>query len=219
MGWTFSILIFFISSLIATEPCKLLVTGCGRSGTNYTAEVLGHSGYDIHHERPGADGCVSWPMAVNSYSPWGPLSNDTFQHIFHQVRNPLNVINSWVVNLDDLTRDEWKFIRKHIPEIKESDSIFVSAVKYWIYWNLIAETKAEWRYKIEEFDEILPEFMERSGIIIDMDQLQYIARNYNTWKEITIKLTWEKLKRELPEELYFQLESLASKYGYSITDE
>ena len=213
-----SFLTLFILSLNAKEPCKLLVTGCGRSGTNYTADILRLSGYDIKHEKPGLDGVVSWPMAVDSYSPWGPSSNDQFEHIFHQVRHPLNVINSWVVNISDLNRDEWKFIRNHVPEIKETDSVIESAVKYWIYWNLIAETKAEWRYKIEEFKEIIPEFMERSGIVIDLDQLQVISTNHNTWKEITIKLTWDELKEQLPEDLFVQLESLARKYGYSLTD-
>lgn len=212
----FSILFF---SLNAKEPCKLLVTGCGRSGTNYTAEVLMRSGYDIKHEKPGVHGCVSWPMAVNSYSPWGPMSNDDFEHVFHQVRNPLNVINSWIVNISNLKRDEWQFIRRHVPEIKEDDSVIVSAVKYWIYWNKMADAISEWRYRIEDFKEILPEFMQRAEIEIDLNEFDKIATNFNTWSEITTKLTWEQLKNELPDELYKLLENLSNEYGYAITDE
>jgi len=210
--------LFFIFSLNANEPCILLVTGCGRSGTNYMAEVLNQSGYDIKHEKPGVDGCVSWPMAVDSYSPWGPMSNDRFEHVFHQVRNPLNVINSWIVNIEDLNRDEWKFIRNHVPQIHPTDSLIVSATKYWIYWNKLAESRSEWRYKIEEFKDNLPEFMERSGIIVDVDQMEKISTSYNSWKKITTKLTWSMLKQELPLELYEELESLALKYGYPVTD-
>ena len=99
------------------------MTGCGRSGTNYLAVFLEKSGYEIFHERLGQDGVVSWPMTVNSLSPWGPISEESFQHIFHQVRHPLPVLTSWLVNLYDLNRDEWVFIRYHIPEIKLSDSL------------------------------------------------------------------------------------------------
>ena len=181
------------------------------------ALLLERSGYDIHHEVPGTEGCVSWSMAVDSYSPWGPASHDLFEHTFHQVRNPLNVISSWMVNLSNLERDEWVFIRKHIPSISPNDTPLVSAVKYWIYWNRLAESKAEWRYKIEELESILPEFMDRSGIVIEKEVLDQLSKHYNSWKKITTPLSWNDLKEGLPRKLYKELEALALKYGYSIT--
>ncbi|MEI8365611.1 MAG: hypothetical protein WCF65_04250 [Parachlamydiaceae bacterium] len=136
----------------------LLIVGCGRSGTEYMATFLRESGLDINHERIGSDGCVSWPLVVNSFSPWGPITNEEYIHVFHQVRHPLNVITSWFINLDSLTRDEWVFIRRHIPEIRDHDSLIVQCAKYWYYWNLKAEKMAEWRYRIEDIDSIIPEF-------------------------------------------------------------
>ena len=39
---------------------KVLVIGCGRSGTLYTATVLQLLGIDVGHELPGRNGMVSW---------------------------------------------------------------------------------------------------------------------------------------------------------------
>lgn len=196
------------------DSCTLLITGCGRSGTNYTAVLLEKSGYAIYHERFGEDGCVSWPMAVNSYSPWGPISEDSFQHVFHQVRHPLAVITSWVVNLYDLDRDEWVFIRKHIPEIDLEDPLIVQSAKYWYYWNLVAEQQAEWRYCIENLFEVLPEFIDRSGLVLDSKMQGEVPLDFNAWLDTSNKITWLELKNQLPEDLYYKIEEMAIRYGY-----
>ena len=137
--------LFYLFLLVQCElhadSHPLLIIGCGRSGTNYLALVLEKAGYEIFHERIGKHGTVSWPMTVNSISPWGPLSEDSFLNIFHQVKHPLAVLTSWIVNLHDLNRDEWLFIRRHIPQIKSEDSLIVQCAKYWYYWNLLAEKK------------------------------------------------------------------------------
>lgn len=210
----FSTIFLFI--LICETCCAytLLVTGCGRSGTRFLSEFLEESGYSIKHEKPGEEGCVSWPMSVNSYSPWGPESEDTFEHVFHQVRNPLAVITSWLINLDDLSRDEWIFIRQHVPEIDPEDSLIVQCAKYWYYWNLLAEEKAEWRYQIENLEEVLPEFMKRSGLVLNRKILRRVPRNINTWKVIQEQITWNDLKSQIPEDLYINIRNMAYRYGY-----
>lgn len=204
-------------SLHATSH-TLLVTGCGRSGTNYMAEYLEKSGYKIFHERLGDDGVVSWPMAVNSLSPWGPLTEDSFNHVFHQVKHPLPVLTSWIVNIYDLNRDEWMFIRKHIPEINLDDTLIVQCAKYWYYWNLLVEKQAEWRYRIEDLEKILPEFIDRSGLVLDSELIHEIPSNFNTWKDTTNKITWADLKLELPYDLYQNIQAMALRYGYNIND-
>jgi len=196
----------------------LLVTGCGRSGTNYMAALLEVSGYEIFHERLGNDGIVSWTMSVNSLNPCGILSQARFQHIFHQVRHPLFVITSWIINLHDINRFEWQFIRQHIPEIKLNDSVVVHCAKYWYYWNLLAEKKAEWRYKIEDLKEVLPEFMERSGLVFDKNALEKIPKNYNSWITTKNKITWADLKRDLPDDLYQNIRDMTYRYGYSLEE-
>jgi hypothetical protein len=207
-------LYFLFGYALQAAPIALLVTGCGRSGTTYMATFLEKSGYEILHERLGKEGVVSWPMSVDSLSPWGPLSKQSFQHVFHQVKHPLPVLTSWMINLSNLNRDEWVFIRRHVPEIKLSDSLIVHCAKYWYYWNLLAEKKAEWRYRIEDLVDILPEFMQRSGLILDYKVLEQIPSNCNTWLDTRYKLTWNDLKRELPRDLYQKIRDMAYRYGY-----
>lgn len=201
-----------------TEPNSLLITGCGRSGTEYMATLLKASGYKIYHEHNGKHGCVSWSMAVYSLSPWGPLMYKKYQHIFHQVRNPLDVITSWYINLHDLTRDEWIFIRKHIPQISLADSLLVHCAKYWYYWNRKVERMAEWRYQIENIDHIIDEFQVRARMLLNVDLLKTLPRNKNSWADTKNKITWKDLEQHLPSELYTNIVNMASRYGYSTED-
>lgn len=202
------------------EEKMLLITGCGRSGTDYISKFLQHSGIDILHENPGgAFGCVSWTMAFDLYSPWGPPAvGMKFVHIFHQVRNPLRVISSWYNYLYNVESDEWKLIKKCIPIFYKEDSLIVHCVKYWIYWNLRAEAIAEWRYRIEDFENVLPEFEARLGITLDRTLLKTLPRNTNTWGPIEKKVTWSFLQEVLPPRLYRKLEKTAFRYGYPTTD-
>jgi hypothetical protein len=149
----FFVLIFFCSGMhteaTLDHPAKLvLITGCGRSGTTFMSSFLCASGLKIPHERPGRDGCVAWPMCVDSYRPWGNRSSRAkFQHVFHQVRNPLDVISSWFTNGMEHPRDAsfkfpskktiqeavWDFIQLHVPEITAEDEFLTKCAKYWYY--------------------------------------------------------------------------------------
>ena len=189
--------------------------GCGRSGTRYLATFLQESGYYVGHERPGMNGCVSWPMCVNSYSYFGSKVEKTFRHVFHQVRHPLDVISSWVTNQIDLKSDVWLFIRDYVPEIDVNDSLLVHCAKYWYYWNLLAEKMTEWRFKIEDFPNVIEEFEERSGLTLKRTLLVEIPKNYNTRGPIEIKITWDDLKEQIPEDLYQKIKDMSLWYGYT----
>ena len=72
---------------------RFLVTGSGRSGTRYTASLLGALGLDLRHESLGSEGIVSWYVAAGADEvPYGPPSSRlVFGHVFHQVRHPLRI--------------------------------------------------------------------------------------------------------------------------------
>ena len=197
---------------------KLLITGCGRSGTGYMSAILKKSGYDILHERLGKEGLVSWPMAVNYISSSEPSLNDSFEHTFHQVRHPLLVMTSWIHTVNNVRHPEWGFVRQHIPEIRLTDSLMVHCAKYWYYWNLLAEKKAEWRYRIEDLNQIFPEFMLRSGLILNANALKEIPPNYNTWRFASHKLNWDHLEKSLPPDLYQNIRDMTVRYGYSLDE-
>lgn len=195
----------------------LLITGCARSGTTYISKVLSNSGLEIGHERLLKDGCASWPMAVDSdVSPYGPPSKGIhFEHIFHQVRDPLQTISS-VFTTEGPT--SWQFICSMIPNIYPTDTKLTRAAKYWYYWNLAAEKKSEWTYKVEEIEFVWDEMCQRLDISLSRDALATVSKTINQRGPHRINCTWQMLKNELPLELYLNIQLLAHKYGYPIED-
>lgn len=195
----------------------LLITGCARSGTTYITEVLKQAGLRVAHEFLDQDGCVSWPMAVNSdYSPWGPPDNGIhFEHIFHQVRHPLLVISS-VYTTEP--KESWDFICKHIPEIHPKDDPVVKCAKYWYYWNLKAEEKAEWTYQVEEIETVLSHMSKLLKIPLSREILKRIPKTTNHRGAYVHKFTWADLDAMLPPDLLSKVQTLALKYGYSVED-
>lgn len=210
---------FFISKTEDLEPYPrkrlVLITGCARSGTTYISQVLRKCGFDVRHEKDGKVGVASWVMAVDSdKTPWGPGANDyVFEHVFHQVRDPLKTIAS----ASNEPPQSWQYISQFVPELKPEDSRMVRAAKYWYYWNLLAEQKAEWTYRIEDFDHHIDEMSSRLGINLPQNANRRVEKYANTrgYKE---KFTWQDLKMGLDPELYSNIVALAKKYGYPVEE-
>ena len=143
-----------VNAPITPVRMPLLVTGCGRSGTKYIAFALQRMGLDVRHERLGRDGISSWTMAVTSenrmYGP--PSSAASFEQIFHQTREPLDAISSCLSFSDS----SWDFICENV-ECPRTASTVIRAATYWLLWNEEAEKIATWRYRIEDFPDILLE--------------------------------------------------------------
>lgn len=196
----------------------LLITGCARSGTTYISDVLKLGGLDIQHENVGKDGTSSWFMCIEAdHVPWKhrpSAAGFNFDHIFHQVRHPLKVISS-VLGTEH--RKAIKYFSENIPEIYDKDTPLIKCAKYWYYWNLYAEQKAEWRYQVEQIDSCLEEMGQRLGITLDKAILQQVPRDSNH-RKMTTNLTWAQLKEEIPANLFIKIQEMALRYGYSILD-
>ncbi len=156
---------------------RVLVTGCGRSGTRYTTFVLRRLGLDVPHERLGRDGIASWTMAVEAADrPFGPPSDEVrFGHVFHQIRHPLAVIRS----VETFGPDSWSFICTHTP-CSPDDPVVLRGAKYWLYWTEHAERVATWSYRVEAFDEALPELCSRLGVPHRPEVLDHVPTDVNT---------------------------------------
>lgn len=162
---------------MSSSSYTVLVTGCGRSGTQYTAALLNRLGLAVGHESLGPDGVASWCMAVDSSdAPWGSGRHGlSFAHVFHQVRHPLDVIPS----LTTFAPASWEFIARFIP-IDPEEPILRRAAKYWLFWNERAEKLAEWRYPIEEISEQFDAFCTRLGIPARREAIDHTSRMTNS---------------------------------------
>lgn len=215
----FRICLFFVSLVGMAQGNEhlLLITGCARSATTYISKVMEMNGLQFVHEGLARDGCSSWTMAVDAAkTPWGPGSKGLeFKHIFHQVRNPLSTISS--VNHTE-GEASWKFICEHVPEISLKEPQLHRCVKYWIYWNQIAENKAEWTYRIEDLEKVLPEMSERLGVPLDPISLKLISKITFHRGDYEKKFTWRDMREQLPKKLLEELYAAALHYGYAIED-
>lgn len=75
----------------------LIIIGCGRSGTTYTAKLLQSAGLDFRHEDIGVDGGIGWNLLLNPNLEGAPMRRVRIPDnavIMHQVREPLAAISS-----------------------------------------------------------------------------------------------------------------------------
>ncbi|MEX1012370.1 MAG: hypothetical protein WD595_02375 [Waddliaceae bacterium] len=194
---------------------SLMITGCARSGTTFITKFLKLNQLNVGHERDGLFGVVSWTMAGDAFNtPWGPGANlYRFQHIFHQVRHPLKTIAS--AGNEPLA--SWKYIMTFVPEINLNDPKIVKGAKYWYYWNLLAEEKAEWTYRIEDIENQIDEMAARLEIQLDPLILEEIPTNTNTRRYLDV-YTWDDLRDAVDEDLFYNIVEMANRYGYDISD-
>lgn len=192
----------------------VLITGCARSGTYYISRLLWYSGLEVRHEAMGDEGMVSWTNAVETDdSPYGPPSNMyEYAHIFHQVRHPLRAISS----IAEEANFPWKFICKHIPEITMRDPVLVRSAKYWYYWNLEAEKKAEFTFRVEDIHYAIDEIALRLGKKLNKSHTDNIPKDINASKHRYY--TWNDLKDAIDRDLYMNIVNMASRYGYDVND-
>ena len=202
---------------LSLKPQKfLLITGCARSGTHYIASLLTLAGLPIKHEKEGEMGTSSWTMAVNALqTPWGPgYLKFNFQHVFHQVRDPLKTISACTTEPER----SWEFIYDHIPQIKVKDRLVVKCAKYWYYWNLEAENKAEFTYRVEDIENALDEMSIRLRVPLSKDAIDWVPKDLNH-RPRKVNYTWKDLKVLLADpDLYQKIVDMARRYGYEVIE-
>lgn len=182
---------------------KLLVIGCGRSGTMFTAHLLPHLGLAVGHEQIDRDGMVSWKEVVQPY--WKLRLQ--YRYIFHQVREPISCINS----IKTISETSWNYIASYIP-VKEDDSLDIKAAKYWYYWNKMAEKKASLTIKMEELESWVPFFVEKFHLQYNYPE-DFFTKPINSRKQNLQKLDWDTLNKASPE-IHDKVAGLAYSYGY-----
>jgi hypothetical protein len=158
------------------ESRLLLVTGCGRSGTKYTSFVLRRLGLDVPHERLGRHGVSAWDAAGPARGrPYGPTEPVRFEHVFHQVRHPLDVIPS----VTTFGPESWAYICATTP-CRPDEPVLVRAARYWVAWNDRVETIATWRYRVEELPSVFAELCRLLGVEGRPSALGRVATDVNT---------------------------------------
>lgn len=217
------------------ERKKLLITGCGRSGTFYAAEICRSLGLDIRHERPvlhhgsmGRHGAASWFMAVDdSNPPFGPgTAGYTFDLVLHLVRHPLKVIASVAQSILQKGLYSPEYIEHHAPEtqlkfgersLEPRQQLLLRAARYWYHWNSLAQAKADETVQVERLVLALPRLCEALGFEYNPGVADQISKNTNDRRHYVREDPWIVEWREieaLHPSLSTEIRGLAASYGY-----
>ncbi len=219
------------------EGSRILITGCGRSGTSYTATLLSALDLRCGHESVFrlpeiVRGEVSWPDDLPAESSWlaAPfldlLPPETF--VLHQVRDPLSVLRSLRrIGLFERPGPFTKFVVEHLGEELEAAAPDEAGLFYWDRWNALVEERAARsgltyrRLRLEELDPatlsgILVEAgYFRSPSEIEERQLHVRSdRNTRGDKSADADLTWASLPASAAKRA---VEERALAYGYELS--
>jgi hypothetical protein len=202
----------FYSTFFYKNRTIICITGCGRSGTTFSAQVLRQMGLNIGHERLRKNGISSWYLvSKNKKVQLGSSLYDLRKMnkvIIHQVREPLASISSML----STGSPSWKFLSKEIPISIENDSKILRAMKYYYYWNLQTEDIADVRIKAENFLQEIEKTLMKFQVEFNSNKVTITKGSMvNTRKHD--KLTWSNLKNE-DEVLAEKISLLGKKYGY-----
>lgn len=225
---------------------QFVITGCGRSGTTYIAELLSRLGCTCTHEkfftgkRPSRLAeylarvgwqPLRWPAPPYGEAAWEAapllplLPDDTL--VFHQLRHPLEFIRSrqkkgWVHgrlrhrHLPQLPRYRRESFAR-LPLERQVDLL----ARFWIDWNRLVESrvggKPYMRYRVEDFDlELLLEMLARIEFPSDPDAVGKV------FGELPRNVNTRGRKRDditldlLPDATRRELEVAAAGYGYAL---
>lgn len=146
---------------------RFVVTGCARSGTKYTAQMLTLGGILTGHEdvfnRWTDDYGLreDWPTDVvdgdSSFiaAPHAAPLAEAGLTVVHLVREPLDVIASVCAEgmLADLTIPYAAYVAAHVPDVAEQPPGPRRAAAYWLGWNALVEDHAHYTWRTGQVDE------------------------------------------------------------------
>lgn len=213
------------------EP-RILVAGCGRSGTGFTAQVLDKAGIQCGHERvfsPTTPAQPRWSAnrADSSWLclPWLPLLAENVK-VIHLVRDPLACCRSWIgigffADDPDPRHEPYRrALARFAPGVLEEADPVARFAAYWVTWNETIERFAQARLRIEDLDA-------HDGVPLAKEVSEHLAwdpadvteayaqvpRNFNTRKVDHSVSLFDLLAVRAP--LRRRMFQLCERYGYS----
>lgn len=219
---------------------RFLVTGTGRCGTGYLAQLLTRLGLPTGHEQvyhPGnlATGEFHWNVERGEAS-WlaAPFLAHFQGDAVHLVRHPLDVIGSFA-GIGFFERrpgdpgyeyTRWAYVGAGLePPADEAldpagrERLAVArATAHYVRWNRLIERHARWRFRIEDLDvagvRVLTELLgapRREALVRGV--LASLPRDVNT--RARREVGWG----DVPDDVRGELASVARDYGYDAPDD
>ena len=181
---------------------KRLILAYPRSATTYTAKMLQTHGLRFGQETRGdqTDGTISY------FKVHYPHKYDV---VLHQVRDPLKTISSAVTVLVKRTHNEFNILFD-IDMADRNKSKLYQVMQTWLMLTELAEERADWRYRIEDIDEVYPELCRRLKI---QSKEGFPPQDKLVNSRLHPMLTWNDLDKE-DFDLSQRIKEKARQYGY-----
>lgn len=215
----------------------LLISATPRSGTVRTQTLLKELGFDITDDwgNPGKHGTVSWILAFRD-SPegyFGPVhitKKQSFEHVLHQIRDPLASITSIAYTEPWHKKNYFNFVHRHVnlghPALNEtidfSNEMRISfALRMWVQYHEFLDKIADFHFKMEELSiDMLKKIIQISNFTMPSENLFQKLKfekvvNARKHKE---KITWKELEK-IDSKFTKRAQNLARKYDYNSVDE
>jgi len=183
-------------------PVKIIIIGCARSATGYTAKFFQQNGLKVGHEGEMENG------QSNHFKTFDNLKR--YDLVLHQTRHPLKVISSAMNGQPKI----WKNVLKTVPYVYNLylQNKLLGLIYYWIEWNREAKRKSDYSYRIEDIKKEAKKILSLAGITKKPQMYKNIEYNkHNSPFQITSRT----IKEAFP--LAFNdLQKEAKKYGYEL---
>ena len=181
---------------------KRLILAYPRSATTYTSKMVRAHGIKFGHETFGdpTDGLISYFKIHYPYK---------YDVVLHQVRDPLKTISSALTVLAKRTHNEFHTLFA-MDDADRKRSKLYQVMWTWLELNELAEEASEWRYRIEDIDEVYPELCKRLEIQ-PQEGFPPVNRLVNT--RPYPMLTWDYLDKE-DLALSQRIKEKTKQYGY-----
>lgn len=175
---------------------RFLITGFPRSGTMYCSKVFQALGLDVQHERPGADGTVSW------LEPTG----ERYDCRVMVTRNPLHVLSSATTLGKGVISNIFRVL-DIAP--KRQDFMYRLMLAY-NAWAKYCDDRCALRFQVEQMELVWPSLLSHLGIP-ECPFPQDIDRQTNT--RIHVTLDWSDLEN-VDRKLTSYIRRWYSRFGY-----
>lgn len=187
---------------------QYIITGCPRSGTGYAARVLNLGHECIDKKKNGvASWCLSYPLPL-----YGPNLLECSKYysgakIYHQIRNPADVLSSFMDDEKSMSQTAWKFFAYIFDLDLEKDSSAVNAMKIYIKWNSLSSLLTNLTYRVEEMNKTF-----------DIKDSEYYNDTYfnGGFKK---RLYKDKDFRDADPDLWGKCESIYHEFEFFMSDE
>jgi len=216
---------------------RLLITGCGRSGTHSIARMLGRAGLRIGHEFFGdaSEGHVSWFSTGLMRSVAFHSRTRCHCAILKTHRAPLHAIDSIVQGFNGLgscssdllvehDSASWRFAAQYVtlPPVTEPScgmsrpKRLQLALHYWVKWNILADSVATDAIDVESAtaESLISARDRRCGLQQPGRQPSALISLPNLLSEAaSARVDWGEL-HSIDPEMACAAQELAKQYGY-----